>query len=79
VNQAIRQIGAVLGVGAVIALVGTQHGPGALLAFDTVFLLLVLGGLSAAVVSAAIDTHPGADPSRGEGAIVVSLRRDSAA
>ncbi len=30
VNQAIRQIGAVLGVGAVIALVGTQHRPGAL-------------------------------------------------
>src|SRR5262249_6238338 len=67
VNQAIRQIGAVLGVGAVIALVGTQQGPGALPAFDTVFLLLALGGLSAAVVSAAIDTHPGADPARGEG------------
>jgi len=79
VNQAIRQIGAVLGVGAVIALVGTQHGPGALPAFDTVFLLLALGGLSAAVVSAAIDTHPGADQARGEGAIAVGRRRDSAA
>jgi hypothetical protein len=69
----------VLGVGAVIALVGTQHGPGALPAFDTVFLLLALGGLSAAVVSAAIDTHPGGDRARGDRAIAVGRRRDSAA
>jgi hypothetical protein len=53
--------------------------PGALPAFDTVFLLLALGGLSAAVVSAAIDTHPAADQARGEGAIAVGRRRDSAA
>jgi MFS family permease len=58
VNQAIRQVGAVLGVGAVIALVGTQHGPGALPAFARVFLLLALGGLSTAVISTAIDTRP---------------------
>src|SRR5262249_61761893 len=66
VNQAIRQIGAVLGGAAVVALVGTQHGPGALPAFARVFLLLALGGLATAARSAGIDTPPGSDSARGE-------------
>jgi EmrB/QacA subfamily drug resistance transporter len=64
VNQAIRQIGSVLGVVAIIALVGTARGPGALPAFSTVFLLLGLGGLTTTAISAAIDTRPGVGSSR---------------
>jgi EmrB/QacA subfamily drug resistance transporter len=79
VNQAIRQVGAVLGVGAVIALVGTQHGPAALAAFARVFLLLGLGGLATAVISTAIDTRPVADSPHGEGAVAAGRRGESAA
>jgi hypothetical protein len=64
VNQAIRQIGSVLGVVVVIALVGTARGPGALRAFTHVFLLLALGGFSTALISAAIDTRPRAVSTR---------------
>ena len=74
VNQAIRQIGAVLGVAAVIALVGTQHGPGALPTFARVFLLLALGGLATAVFSAGIDTRPSSDSAPREVAIAPARR-----
>ncbi len=60
VNQAIRQIGSVLGVVAVIALVGRAQGPDALPSFALLFLLLGLGGFSTALISAAIDTRPSA-------------------
>ena len=63
VNQAIRQFGAVLGVGAVIALVGGEQGPSALPAFANVFLLLAAGGLATAAFSVAIDTRPVSSPS----------------
>jgi len=64
-NQAIRQMGSVLGVGAVVALAGSAHGPGALRAFSRVFLLLALGGLSTALIAAAIDTRPRVHPAGG--------------
>jgi MFS family permease len=63
VNQAIRQMGSVLGVVAVIGLVDSVQGPGALPSFAPLFLLLGLGGFSTASISAAIDTRPGAPPS----------------
>jgi DHA2 family methylenomycin A resistance protein-like MFS transporter len=58
VNQALRQIGGVIGVGVVIALAGRAHGSQALPTFQAIFLLLVVGGLATAGVSAAIDTRP---------------------
>jgi EmrB/QacA subfamily drug resistance transporter len=64
VNQAIRQIGAVLGVAIIIALVGSAHGPEALPAFETMFLLLGLGGILTSLISTAIDTRSGADSAR---------------
>lgn len=58
VNQALRQVGGVLGVGAVVALAGRAHGGEALPTFHVIFLLLVLGGLATAAISAGIDTRP---------------------
>ena len=58
VNQALRQIGGVLGVGAVIGMTGRAHGAQALPTFQVIFLLLVVGGLATAAISAAIDTKP---------------------
>ena len=57
VNQAIRQIGFVLGVAVTIAVVGNAHGPDALTAFHPTFLLLAVGGFLTALLSAPIDTQ----------------------
>jgi EmrB/QacA subfamily drug resistance transporter len=65
VNQAIRQLGSVLGVGATIALVGSAHGSAAMAAFSKLFLLLAVSGLLAAAISLAIDTRPGREPAHG--------------
>jgi len=78
VNQAIRQIGSVLGVVAVIALVGTARGPGALPAFTTVFLMLAIGGALTSLISLAIDTRPGAESAR-SGAVPADSRAESSA
>jgi MFS family permease len=56
VNQAIRQIGSVLGVAITIALVGNAHGPDALAAFGPMFLLLAFSGFLAGLISLTIDT-----------------------
>ena len=66
VNQAVRQIGSVLGVSVVVALVGSARGAEASQAFGNLFLFLSLGGLLTALLSVAIDTRPGAErtPSR---------------
>jgi MFS family permease len=58
VNQALRQGGGVLGVGVVVGVAGRAHGAQALPTFQVIFLLLVLGGLATAAISAAIDTRP---------------------
>jgi EmrB/QacA subfamily drug resistance transporter len=58
VNQAIRQIGFVLGVSVTIAVVGSAHGPEALTAFQPMFLLLAVGGFVTALLSLPIDTQP---------------------
>lgn len=81
VNQAVRQIGSVLGVSVAIALVGTAHGPDAMPAFSRLFFILALGGFSTAAISAAIDTRPRnpvgdtlesqTEPHRGRGAFQV--------
>ena len=57
VNQAIRQIGFVLGVAVTVAVVGNTHGPDALAAFRPMFLLLALGGFLTALLSLPIDTR----------------------
>ena len=57
VNQAIRQIGFVLGVAVTVAVVGNTHGPDALAAFRPMFLLLALGGFLTALLSVPIDTR----------------------
>lgn len=57
VNQAIRQIGFVLGVSITIAVAGNAHGSDALVAFRPMFLLLAIGGFMTAVLSLPIDTQ----------------------
>jgi len=57
VNQAIRQIGSVLGVSVVVVLVGSARGVEALANFFNLFLLLTLAGFVTALLSLAIDTH----------------------
>ena len=63
VNQAIRQIGFVLGVAVTIAVVGNAHGPDALLAFRPLFLVLAVGGFLTSQLSVPIDTQPVHSPS----------------
>jgi MFS family permease len=58
VNQTVRQLGAVLGVSLVIALLGSPDPSELLDAFDRVFWLLVAGGVATAAFSLAIDTKP---------------------
>ena len=58
VNQTVRQIGAVLGVALVIALLGSPVPAELLEAFDRIFWLLVAGGVATALFSLAIDTKP---------------------
>ena len=57
VNQAIRQIGSVLGVSVVVVLVGSARGVEALANFFNLFLFLTLAGFVTALLSIAIDTH----------------------
>jgi MFS family permease len=63
VNQAVRQIGSVLGVSVVVALVGSARGADAVSHFFTLFLFLALAGLLTALLSVAIDTRPAAEAS----------------
>ena len=58
VNQAVRQIGSVLGVCVAIAAIGTSRGLDAMPAFTRLFFILALGGFSTAAISVAIDTRP---------------------
>jgi len=58
VNQAIRQIGFVLGVAVTIAVVGSARGPEGLVAFHPMFLLLAVSGFLTALLSLPIDTRP---------------------
>jgi EmrB/QacA subfamily drug resistance transporter len=66
VNQAIRQIGSVLGVSVVVVLVGSARGATALSAFFNLFLFLALAGFLTALLSLAIDTRPAVEPARGQ-------------
>ena len=59
VNQAIRQIGSVLGVAITIAMVGASHSPADLTRFTKLFLVLAIGGVLTAILSAPIAAHPG--------------------
>jgi EmrB/QacA subfamily drug resistance transporter len=58
VNQTVRQIGSVLGVALVIALLGSPSPAELLDAFDRIFWLLAAGGVATALFSLAIDTKP---------------------
>src|SRR5262249_57423481 len=51
VNQSLRQIGSVIGVAVVVALVGAARGSAALPEFLKVFLLVGLGGLATGLIS----------------------------
>jgi EmrB/QacA subfamily drug resistance transporter len=73
VNQAVRQIGSVLGVSTVVALVGSSRGADGLAEFLTLFLLLALAGAATALLSMAIDTRPSKGPLR---ATVASTQDD---
>ena len=58
VNAAVRQIGFVMGVAIVVALLGSPDPDSLLDAFDRIFVLLVAGGLVTAAVVALLDTKP---------------------
>jgi EmrB/QacA subfamily drug resistance transporter len=58
VNQTVRQLGAVLGVALVIALLGSPSPAELLDAFHRVFWLLAAGGIATALFSITIDTRP---------------------
>ena len=64
VNQAIRQVGFVLGVAVTIAVVDSAQGSGALAVFQPMFLLLAVGGFLTALVSWPIDTRKEREPAR---------------
>lgn len=57
-NQAMRQLGSVLGVALVIALLGTAKSGSLLNTFDNLFLVLVFAGLLSSIVSLGIYTKP---------------------
>lgn len=63
VNQAIRQIGFVLGVAVTIAVVGSARGPEALNAFGLMFLLLAISGFLTAALCLPIETQKAPGPS----------------
>src|SRR5262249_14898273 len=68
VNQAVRQIGSVLGVCVAIASIGTLRGLDAMPAFTRLFFILAFGGFATAAIGLAIDTRtrvPVADPGPG--------------
>ncbi|MCH8813766.1 MAG: DHA2 family efflux MFS transporter permease subunit [Chloroflexi bacterium] len=61
VNAAFRQIGFVMGVAIVVALLGSPDDPDSLLdSFDRIFVLLIVGGLATAAIVALLDTRPAA-------------------
>jgi len=62
VNQAIRQIGSVLGVSVVVVLAGTGRGADGLANFFVLFLFLALAGFVTALLSMAIDTRAAVTP-----------------
>ncbi|HUF53597.1 MAG TPA: DHA2 family efflux MFS transporter permease subunit [Dehalococcoidia bacterium] len=57
VNQTVRQIGAVIGVALVIALIGDAP-TDIISAFERVFLMMIAGGLVTAALALTIDTRP---------------------
>ena len=66
VNQAMRQLGSVLGVALVIALLAAAVPASPLLAFDRIFLVLIVGGLLTSVISLGVRTKGYADLKRRE-------------
>jgi MFS family permease len=66
VNQAIRQVGSMLGVAFVIALV-SRSSTEALASFRAVFWLLVIGGLLTGLLGSAVRTAPSGESLAGAG------------
>jgi hypothetical protein len=62
INQAVRQIGSVIGVGLVIALLGRTHASNEVAAFRSVAAILVAGGVLTSLVCLGIRTGPRAAP-----------------
>jgi EmrB/QacA subfamily drug resistance transporter len=62
INQAVRQLGSVIGVGLVIALLGQADEGSEIAGFKTIALILVAGGLLTSVVCLGVDTGPRAAP-----------------
>ena len=62
INQAVRQIGAVIGVGLVIALLGRAGPSTGIAGFVHVVQILVAGGILTALICLGIKTSPSANP-----------------
>jgi EmrB/QacA subfamily drug resistance transporter len=74
VNQAVRQLGGTIGVAVTIALVSRATGPvDALAAFDRVWVIIVVGGLLTAAVSAPLRTRRVAAPVPAEAELLAEV------
>src|SRR5437764_4952918 len=62
INQAVRQLGSVIGVGLVIALLGRTDPSGEIAAFRTIAAILVAGGVLTSLVCLGVKTAPRAAP-----------------
>ena len=62
INQAVRQIGSVIGVGLVIALLGRTHASNEVAGFRSVAAILVAGGVLTSLVCLGIKSAPRAAP-----------------
>src|SRR5690349_20627147 len=74
INQAVRQIGSVIGVGLVIALLGRTHGSNEVAGFRSVAAILVAGRVLTSPVCLGIKTGPRAAPA-GAGDVGAVRRR----
>ena len=62
INQAVRQLGSVIGVGVVIALLGRAGPASEIGAFRSIAAILVAGGMLTSLVCLGIKTDPRATP-----------------
>ena len=62
INQAVRQLGSVIGVGLVIAMLGSADPSGEIAAFRSIAAILAAGGVLTSLLCLGIKTGPRATP-----------------
>jgi MFS family permease len=74
INQAVRQLGSVIGVGLVIALLGRADPSGEIAAFRSIAAILVAGGVLTSLVCLGVKTAPRAEPSSALSLLLPTVR-----